>query len=98
MCLKAAHISGSIKRALQVKGIWGMCYTMAYSSAHYGALLDIGWYFGSPAAVVFAQTRVFIGRVKASKALLNDRCFFSPLFLTYFFSKKGGRGILVSLE
>ena len=43
MCLKAAHISGSIKRALQVKGTWGMCYTMAYLSAHYGALLDIGW-------------------------------------------------------
>lgn len=97
MCLKAAHISGSIKRALQVKGIWGMCYTMAYSSAHYGALLDIGWYFGSPAAVVFAQTRVFIGRVKASKALLIDSCFFSP-FLTYFISKRGGRGILESSE
>lgn len=50
-----------------------MCYTMAYLSAHYSALLDIGWDFGAvqqlfffsnvrfylPACIVFARTRDF---------------------------------------
>lgn len=72
MCLKAAHISGSIKQALQVKGIWGMCYTMARLSAHYAALLGIGWYFGSRAAVVLAKnTRIYLPRKSLTLTLLT---------------------------
>lgn len=82
MRLKAAHISGSIKQALQVKGIWGMCYTMARLSAHYGALLGIGWYFGSRAAVVFATTtRIYLPRKSLTLTLLTDDAGFPLLHI-----------------
>lgn len=48
-------------------------------SAHYGALLDTGWYFGGGgggAAVAFAQTRIFIC---LALTLLTDGWAFFPL-------------------
>lgn len=65
-----------------------MCCTMAYLSAHYGALLDIGWCFGG-AAVVFALKCVFICQLALSPLTFGRVVFFVFfLILCWFLPEK----------
>lgn len=56
-----------------------MWYTMAYLSAHYGALLDIGWDFGPVQQLFFSLMCVFICQLTLSSlALATAGVFQSP--------------------